>query len=98
MLETFEGWRADMSAGHIGRMAMSFERYIGGAFLPEAFATLSEALAKAAEALDILPSQASKRELVAELIVRAALVDKSLDAAGLCRKAVADFRKSTGAR
>jgi hypothetical protein len=67
----------------------------GDAFAPEAVAILSEALAQATEALDIRIDQAAQRELVAQLIVKAALEHKSLDASDLSRRAVAAFRKST---
>jgi hypothetical protein len=74
---------------------MLFERYFRGRPIKPAAAVLSEALANASEALAIAPDQQAKRELIASLIVQAALDDQRLDASGLCRKAVAAFRKST---
>jgi hypothetical protein len=76
---------------------MPFERYLRGlaAFRPEALTTLSDALAMAVLALDLSPDQEAKRDLVAQLIVQAALENEFLDAAGLSRKAVLDFRQST---
>ena len=77
---------------------MSFQRdREGRAFGPTRGAALSEALAKAIGVLDIAPHQTATRELVAQLIVQAALEDDRLDAVGLCRKAVAAFRRSTAA-
>jgi hypothetical protein len=75
---------------------MSFQRdREGRASGPTGGAALSEALANAIGVLDIAPDQTATRELVAQLIVQAALEDDRLDAAGLCRKAVAAFRRST---
>jgi hypothetical protein len=75
---------------------MFIQRYLRGRpFQPAAAAVLREALAKASEALGIAPDQQAKRELIAQLIIQAALDDQSLDASGLSRKAVAAFRKST---
>ena len=75
---------------------MPFQRYVRGrVFEPASVTVLSEALARATIALDIAPAQKARRELLAQLIVQAALDDQGLDAAGLCRKAVAAFRKST---
>jgi hypothetical protein len=75
---------------------MLFQRYLRGRpYQPAAVAALSEALANASKALGITPDQQKKRELLAALIVQAALDDQSLDASGICRKAVALFRKST---
>jgi hypothetical protein len=75
---------------------MPFQRYVRGrVFEPASVTLLSEALARATVALDIAPTQKARRELLAQLIVQAALDDQGLDAAGLSRKAVAAFRKST---
>jgi hypothetical protein len=77
---------------------MSFQRDgEGRAFGPTGGAALSEALANAIRVLDVAPDQTATRELVAQLIVQAALEDDRLDAVGLCRKAVAAFRRSTAA-
>jgi hypothetical protein len=74
---------------------MPFQRYAKGiSFRPESVAVLSEALATTTEVLGITPDQQGKRELIAKLIVQAALEDQTLDAVGLSRKAIASFWKS----
>jgi hypothetical protein len=87
-----------MRTGSHRAIVMPFQRNIKGRpFQPEDVAALSEALAMATDTLGIALDQQTKRELVARLIVQAALDDRSLDADGLCRKAITAFRKSTQA-
>jgi hypothetical protein len=79
---------------------MPIQRYMRGQdFPPEAVATLSEALAMAARDLEIPLDSEAKRELMAQLVVQAALAEPvlgaRLDAAALSRKAVATYRTST---
>jgi hypothetical protein len=63
-------------------------------FRPEEMVVLSDAFDEATEALSIGLEHRAMRTLVAQLIVQAAREDKSLDAADLCRKAIAAFWKS----
>jgi hypothetical protein len=55
---------------------------------------LSDAFDKATEALSIGLDHKAMRAVVAQLVVQAARADNGLDAAGLCRKAIAAFWRS----
>jgi hypothetical protein len=71
---------------------MSIESYTAAsAFAPEAVAIMSKALEEATRLLEIRPEQQAKRDIVAQLIVQAALRNRELDAAGLCKKAVLTY-------
>jgi hypothetical protein len=75
---------------------MSIENHAASsAFAPEALAAMSEALEEATRVLEIRPDEQGKRDIVAQLIIQAALADRDLNAAGLCKKAVLTFSLSS---
>ena len=60
-------------------------------FPPLDVTLLNEAIDQATDALKIAPDQTQERELLARLVVQAAIDNENLDAAGLCRQAIVAF-------
>jgi|HubBroStandDraft_6_1064221.scaffolds.fasta_scaffold246368_1 hypothetical protein len=63
---------------------MAIERYIeGAAFMPERISVMGQAFEGVLKALHIGPSEVSKKEAAAQMIVRLAQADSSLNATSL---------------
>jgi hypothetical protein len=73
----------------MGNAKMALERYVEGtAFPPEALRVLGEAFNSVLKALDIAPEEEAKRKTIAQMIIRLAQADESLDATSLRDRAI----------
>jgi hypothetical protein len=73
----------------MGNAKMALERYVERtAFPPEALRAMGEAFDGVLKALDIGPEEEVKRKTIAQIIIRLAQADESLDATSLRDRAI----------